>query len=557
MAENSRNQKVSNVSTTSLVSQDFGLVWENQPEGMQLKLANEVPVFEHLSNLDVSSNDKNAVKHTLIEGDNLHALYTLQATHLKRIDVIYIDPPYNTGKEFIFNDKIIDLENSYRHSAWLSFMSKRLELAKKLLSEDGTCFISINQHEAPRLWMLLETIFGESNVEVMIWNKVSEEGSAGQGKMKITRRFRNDTEYVFVAYKNKDLVRFNKPAKIKKFKNEYPNSDSDPRGPWISSEICKSEDKSLPHGKNFYTVKTPSGKTYSRQWHVSEKLFFELDSDNRIFWGKGESVPRLKKFVNEPQPSTPTSLINGPSQTDGIRDLEALIGVNKFDNPKPLYLIQHLLAISCKKDSVILDFFAGSGTTLHAVALLNSEDGGNRRCILVTNNENGICRDITIPRIKAALTGNHFDAVRDGLPGELRVFKTNFIARRKNSDRMRTELASHTVDLVCIKEGAAVQQKLTKDSFLLRGANLMAVVATSPDVDHSLLESLARSSSLSGDRLVAYLFTWSDFGVELETVEKWPGWSVEPLPAEMLAQLRKLVPDNSDLFEHLDKSETK
>jgi adenine-specific DNA-methyltransferase len=405
----------------------FGLVWESIPEAVEQRLVNEVPVLKHVPSLDVAGAIPSPSPHVLIEGDNLHALHVLQATHRGKVGVIYIDPPYNTGKEFIYNDRLIDAESGYRHSAWLSFMEKRLRLARELMSETATMFISINQIELAHLWLLLETIFGESNVDMMIWHKVSESGSAGQGKMKITHRFRNDSEYVVVVYRNKDAVRFNKPIKSKSYKRQYPNVDNDPRGPWISANFCKSADTSKPTGKNYYTVVSPAGVNFSRQWHCAEDEFKQLDDDGRIYWGQGTTVPRLKKFVDEPQPTTPTSLIAGSSQTDGIRDLEALIGSNKFDNPKPVDLIQYLIEIASQPDSIVLDFFAGSGTTLQAVSQANEHDGYSRRCILVTNNENGICREVTQPRIKAILTGDWESGPHDPLPGSLAFYATDFV----------------------------------------------------------------------------------------------------------------------------------
>ena len=521
---------------------DLGLNWKNIPERMEERLTNEVPTFVSQKSLDVDGGLPQDPAHILIEGDNLHALFTLQATHKGKIDVVYIDPPYNTGREFMYNDKLIDAENRWRHSAWLSFMSKRLKLAAELMSEKATMFISINQIEMPRLWLLLEDIFGEHNVEVMIWHKVSESGSAGKGKMKITHRFRNDSEYVVVVYRNRENVRFNKLAKLKNFKNQYPNLDNDPRGPWISSEICKSQEKSNPTGKNYFTLRSPAGTEFSRQWHFDLAEIQRLDSDGRIFWGKGKTIPRLKKFVDEPQPTTPTSLIAGYSQTDGIRDLELLIGTNSFDNPKPAEMIQYLIEIASSPDSVILDFFAGSGTTLQAVVNANVNDNGQRQCILVTNNENDICRKVTLPRIQAILSGNWAEGEHEPLPGSLRFYVTDFVTRRKSLDRMRTEISSHTVDLVAVKEATTQRATFAEDLVILHGQRKTVAVVASFDSDHIAAFKIAESQVRAGDSRRAYLFTWSSQGIEAETVDKWPGWDVEPLPAEMLAELRKTTP---------------
>lgn len=521
---------------------DFGLTWEKRPENVELQLVREIPVLDEVPNLNIDGAIPSMRPHILIEGDNLHALHVLQATHAEKVKLISIDPPYNTGKGFIYNDRIVEMEDTYRHSKWLSFMESRLHLSKRLLKQDGVVFINIDHHELPRLWMLCERIFGEENVEVMIWHKVSDTGSAGQGKMKITHRFRNDSEFVLVAYRNKKLTQFNKPLRLKTFKNEYPNPDNDERGPWVSSEICKSEEKSLPHGKNYYDVSLPSGKKISRQWHVSKEEFERLDSENRIYWGNGKTIPRLKKFVNEPHPTTPTSLITGISQTDGINDLKAILGPNKFDNPKPVSLLRHLIEVSCDPEAIILDFFAGSGTTMQAVLETNASDGGNRQCILVTNNESDICSDVTRPRIEALMTGKWATGEHDPLPGSLRYFRTDFIARRKNLDTMRTDIAKHTVDLVAVKESTASRKKLSDGLSLLGGEGKSVAVLTEFFPDHSAARELAESATRKGDERVAYVFTWSDHGVEEETLAAWDGWQVAPLPAQLLSALRRTAP---------------
>jgi adenine-specific DNA-methyltransferase len=199
---------------------------------------------------------------------------------------------------------------------------------------------------------------------------------------------------------------------------------------------------------------------------------------------------------------------------------------------------------------MILDFFAGSGTTLHAAAELNAQDGGTRRCILVTNDQNGICRQVTFPRIKALLTGEWADGRRDPLPGSLVFYRTEFVKRLKSPDRMRTEIAKHTVDLIALREGTA--RTLTRNALmaLLKGSGKTVAVVPGLDPDHADLRNTAERKVEEGDRKVVYLFTWSDNGVEEEVAALWPSWEVNPLPAEMLAALRRLAPP-ARLFEDL------
>jgi len=371
----------------------------------------QAPAYGTLKPYKEKSVDFDKTENIVIVGENLETLKLLLKPYFGKVKMIYIDPPYNTGKDFIYRDNFkeplkdylektgqIDSEgkklttnteaSGRYHSDWLNFIYPRLFLAKSLLRDDGVIFISIDDHEVHHLRMIMDEIFGEENVEMMIWYKIPETGTAGQGKMKMTARFRVDHEYVLVGYKDINKILFDKPLRIKEFKNEYSNPDNDPRGNWISCELCKSEEKSNPKGKNYYTVTTPKGIKITRQWHITEEEFKQLDNDNRIYWGDGTIIPRLKRFLNEPQPVTPSSLIKNISQTQGNRELKSLFnGRVVYDNPKPLELISWLMEVSTSSDSIILDFFAGSGTTGHAVWDLNKEDGGNRKFILVQLDE--------------------------------------------------------------------------------------------------------------------------------------------------------------------------
>ena len=387
---------------TFIKSQKYGLNFEKHIEQVDIDLQDHLPVFKPFKQIDAGDPDDGY--NFLLEGDNLHSLKLLEKTHKGRIDVCTVDPPYNTlHEDFIYGDKMLSEDDGFVHSKWLSFMSERLEIAKELLTDTGVIFINIDEHEFGNLTLLARSVFGENNVETIIWSKVSKGGTAGTGKMKITNRFRNDHEYIVVCYKNKALTFFDKPLKLPAWETTYPNKDNDPRGPWCDGELCKSEVKSVPGGKNYYSVTTPDGsKTYTRQWHVSKEEFESLLNDtvvteeentvSRIWWGKtGNNCPRIKKFQNLPMPTTPTSVIKDISQTEGNNDLNKIFSEEKktiiFDNPKPVLLIKELLRMIKNRNCCVLDFFAGSGTTGQAVLELNREDGGNRKFILCTNNE--------------------------------------------------------------------------------------------------------------------------------------------------------------------------
>lgn len=354
-------------------------------------------------------------KNILIVGDNLDALKILQESYLSKIKMIYIDPPYNTGHDFVYHDNftvkkedytdsIVDengnkliSEDPFRenskangrfHSDWLSMIYPRLRVAKNLLSEDGVIFISIDDNEYSNLKKVCDEIFGDENVETMIWRKVGD-GDAGAGKMKITYRFRIEHEYIICCYKDISKVFFKKNKEIPNFKNSYGNPDNDPRGPYKAGNISKNDEKSNPNGKNYYTVTSPSGKTFSRQWHFDKAEFDRLDADGRIYWGKNkDSVPGIKIFVNEPREVVPTSiLLENGSATMGNKTMDEMFGDVVFDNSKPVKLIRYLVDRIDDNDFISMDFFAGSGTMGEAIMEANAEDNGKRKFILVQLNE--------------------------------------------------------------------------------------------------------------------------------------------------------------------------
>lgn len=436
-------------------SKTYGLVWEDKPEAVEERLRDELPVLTEVKERALISEDKDAPNHILIEGDNLEALTTLAYTHAGRIDVIYIDPPYNTGnKDFVYNDSFVDKEDSYRHSKWLSFMSRRLKIAKQLLSDKGVIFISIDDNEQANLKLLCDEFFGESNfVSSILWQKIHS--------------IKNDAKYLsvnhdFVLMYAKDInsITINLLKRTEVMNSRYKNPDNDIRGPWQSGDLIANETRINGN----YDVTGPTGKVFNapigKHWVYSEENMIQLIKDNRIWFGKeGTSFPRKKRFLSEVQQGrTPdtwwTSDEVGHNQ-EGARELKSILD-NKilFSYPKPSRLISRVLQISSNKSSIILDFFAGSGTTLHATMQLNAEDGGHRQCILVTNNENGICENVTYERNKRVIQGyttpkgEHVTGLTNN---NLRYYRTGFVSRNRSVQNMR-RLVNLSTDMLCIKE---------------------------------------------------------------------------------------------------------
>lgn len=350
------------------------LVWNRKNE-----------VFDFIKNLpevDFSlcaelSKNPETTSNIYIESDNLLALKYLQKGYYNRIKAVYIDPPYNTGFNFVYKDQKNDDE-------WCSFILARLLLAYPLLKDDGCMFISIDDNEYHNLIHICREVFGDDNVETLIWQKVGE-GDAGAGKMKQCQRFRVEHEYIICCYRNKKLVSFTKTKEVPNFKNKYKNLDNDPRGAFKGGNISKTEEKSIPDGKNYYTVTAPNGRKFTRQWHFDEDTFNKLNLDNRIYWGKNKnSVPAIKIFLSEEREIIPSSiLINKGSATLANKQLKSIFGEVLFENSKPVKLIKYLLQRITSYDDIILDFFSGSASTAHAVMELNAEDGFNRKFIMI------------------------------------------------------------------------------------------------------------------------------------------------------------------------------
>ncbi len=350
---------------------DYPEIWDNQP----------------IPKLDFSPKN---FQNTLFIGDNYPILRGLSEIGFT-VDLIYIDPPYNTGNNFIYKD---DFSSRFKngsvdlHSAWLSFMERRLSLAKKLLSEKGVIFIAIDQSELYTLKLLCDQIFGEENfINDFMWL---------HGKGKKDSWSRTLQQHTLCYARNKKEL---KPFREVEFSSwATKNVDNDPRGYWFSGSISFSEARSNPKHKNFYEITSPSGKIWKRQWQVTKEEMEVLLKENKIFWGSApayDKVPRKKVFNETPTEVIPRNIIDMVSSTRSAQaHLDSLIGKkSSFDNPKPVDLIEHLIGITqLQSDAIILDFFAGSGTTFEAVCNLNKKDNGKRRCILVQKDENGIAK---------------------------------------------------------------------------------------------------------------------------------------------------------------------
>ncbi len=398
----------------------------------------------------------------LIEGDNYHSLAVLNFTHAEAIDLIYIDPPYNTGNDdFIYNDKIkseyVRRDDPFRHSKWLAFMEKRLKLAKNLLSRKGAIFMSIDENEFAQLKLLADEIFDERNYVVdIIWNSRKSVSSDAIVSLNHNHTLVYARDIDFLRSLMKEGRRFKLPTQEGKFSNP----DGDPRGSWTADPFeAAGVRKNLSYG-----IKNPNtGEIHypvkGRHWAVLEAEYSRLLEDNKIVFGKnGKGKPSRKRFLSDAMEKgmTPKSIWDDVgTTTNGTQELEDIFGEKKFNNPKPVSLIKRILELATDKESTVLDFMAGSGTTGHAVLEMNKEDSGNRKFILCTNNENNICTDICYPRVTKIIKGykNAKEEKVPGLGGNLKYYTCDFVEAGP-SDKNKRKLVNESTDMLCIKEAA-------------------------------------------------------------------------------------------------------
>lgn len=438
----------------------YGLVWEDKPEDVEERLRDELPILTEVPERAIISEDKDAPNHILIEGDNLEALATLAYTHEGKIDVIYIDPPYNTGnKDFIYNDSYVDKEDSYRHSKWLSFMSRRLKIAKKLLSDRGVIFISIDDNEQAQLKLLCDETFGENNflAEIM-WHK--NYASANDSKT-----FSKVLDYILVYRKTDTFIR-NLLPRTEKQNILYKYDSNDGKGKWRPDNLSV---RTYSANYDFPIVNPITGVEYyppkGRSWMTNKERIQEWITETRVYFGlNGKGAPQLKRYLSEVQqgvvPTTYWSYDDCGHNDEARKEIKDIFGHPPFDSPKPTRLLKQILRLGSNNKSIILDFFAGSGTTLHATMQLNAEDGGHRQCILVTNNENNICEEVTYERNRRVIQG-YTNAKGEEVTGltknNLRYYRTGFVGRNRSMQNMR-KLVNLATDMLCIKENLYTEQ---------------------------------------------------------------------------------------------------
>lgn len=474
-----------------LTKKKYGLIWEEHEERVNRELETQIPTFEEIKDKEIISNPDEKFNF-LLEGDNLHSLYLLEKTHKEKIDVIYIDPPYNTGsKDFIYNDKIIDDEDGYKHSKWLSFMNKRLQMAQRLLSDTGVIFISIDDNEIAQLKLLCDTIFNEINrisihhVQVRYAEKSLADGKSVKPVM----------EYVLVYAKDINKFKLNLP------KEEYTDASFLYEIEELSSGVIVKDGnvtmqvfkpgewqikKKNESSQNLLKETWVSGTIYSKMSYgqvVKRYIEPRYSSDGlgclyKVI-GRGDDGLGYRYYVGPSKKgSTRCKMYSGIplSRVDEIKSnggsfrevpISNLInyaadfgnirheGNMTFNSgKKPVKMLKELINYHPNKNAVVLDFFAGSGSTAQAVLELNKEDNGNRQFILCTNNENNICEEITYKRIKNVITGY---GKYNPLKSNLKYYRCTYIPRiNTETEDLHNNLLINIKNLIQLENGIEI-----------------------------------------------------------------------------------------------------
>jgi adenine-specific DNA-methyltransferase len=563
----SKDKLVHELKQFEKLEKSFGLVWKEkfEPEQVAEKCKDFLPVLKKENPKKQIITNKEDINHIFIEADNYHALSVLNYTHKRKVDVIFIDPPYNTGnKSWIYNNRYVEKEDRFRHSKWLSFMSKRLKLAKNLLKDDGIIIVTIDSYELFTLGLLMDdpSFFGEKN-RLGIITVVHKPEGRNQEKF-----FGTSNEFMLVYAKNIDKAKFNKV--ILDSELQYRFDEEDEEGKFRLKNFIRLTDgkyslrENKPHFyypiyvsgdlKNFSIIKKSkynkvfpiTDKGVERTWKTTKETFIKLANAGSIVAKKeGGKLVIYEKLREDQVIKTHWIKKEYHAYHFGTKLLESILGAKKFDFPKSLYLVMDILRLTSKRDAVILDFFAGSGTTGHAVLELNNEDGGNRQFILCTNNENnngngtgGIAESVCFPRIKKVIEG-YKDSTGNaiaGLGGNLRYYSTEFVNNVK-TDKDKRILTSRSTEMLCLAETTFDEVINKKDMFAIyeNEKQMTGII-----FDEDTIEDFKKETKKYKKPFVVYVFSYDHTYNEEDFNDMGNLQIVKPIPEVILNIYRKI-----------------
>lgn len=559
-------EKLKNQQTKAIKREKYGLNWIDVPEEFDEKSKNSIPVLKEIKEKAIKNTDGKPT-HILIEGDNYHALTCLNYTHAGKIDVIYIDPPYNTGSDgFTYKDarfltefpngKTVSKDDPLRHSTWLSFMEKRLRLAKNLLSDKGVIFISIDDNEQANLKLLCDQIFGEKNfVANFPWRKRTAKSDVPFGVSQ-------DFEWILCFSRNNKFR-----ASIEGGNRKYYETPDFPGRPWRIHDMTKQTTAAERPNSYFTMINPKNGKEYpcdpNRTWRITKDTFSKYyDADEIVFPGDYDflkiSKPVARYFKDNDMKkagenfgriavSTKFPDTVGMSQ-DGTKEIKDLFNQITFAFPKNTNLLGYILNFSSSPNSTILDFFAGSGTTLHATMKLNAEDGGNRQCILVQQQENdsNICETITYERNRRVMQGytNAKGEEIAGLGNSLKYYKTDFIGKNKPekaTDEDRISLAQKAGYLISLVENT-LEEIETNDFYQIFSdaeENLFTAIYFNGDTEK--FPDFVQSIQEKNKKTIVYIFTWGSPDIFENEFDDLTNITIKSIPQPILEIYKSLM----------------
>ncbi len=551
----------------------YGLIWDEKrtKEKFEKDSENALPVLKEVKTKEIKTDPAKPVN-ILIEGDNYHALSVLNYTHQGKIDVIYIDPPYNTGaKDWKYNNDYVDKNDTWRHSKWLSMMKKRLLLAKNLLKNNGVILVAIDDHEVHNLRHLLDEIMGENNFISTICIEVNPAGqnirdnspAISHDYCLIYAKSIDEVVLILRDLSEKEILTFKEQDEKGRFlwdnlrRRGGNSTPKDRPGQWYPLHVNpKTKKISLKKFAGSVEMFPIDPKGIKRIWRVNPDGFEREYAEGNISVIEKKKGFEIVKKSYQPHGRKPKTLWKEPSHSatsHGTKLLINILGGNVFNYPKSLYLVQDCLKYWADSNAIVLDFFAGSGTTGHAVLDMNKLDGGSRSFILCTNNElngqekeleekglskkqieaEGICQKVTFPRIANVIRGyvGHEKKI-DGLGGNLKYYRSAFVKRSVSKDDLKIRITKECTEMLCLREGIFGEVKKTDDYRIFQHDDrIMAVY-------YSLVQKALKAVKKDLDKMkgkkILYCFTLDPLGLDKRDFRDWKGVSLEPIPQKII-----------------------
>lgn len=533
----------------------YGLVWEEKPEQVVELCKEKLPVLSEDTEKEVKTDEGKPVN-ILIEGDNYQSLSVLNYTHKGKIDVIYIDPPYNTGaKDWKYNNDYVDKEDAYRHSKWLSFMSKRLQLAKNLLTKNGVIVCTIDENEFNRLGLLLEELFPSHQITcvTIVHNPAGVQGD----------NFSYSHEYAFFIYPRGGRyigrqIRGDEDIDIRNFRDVTGEESLRNAAANCFYPIYIKDNKIIGFGnvceKNFHpksiNIKRKDGtievypidpQGIERKWRFARQTVESIKTELEVKFIKNRGVYDVIRNKNTFNYKTVWTDSKYSANNHGTQLLNQIIKAGSFSYPKSIYAVIDCIkaASNENKNSIVLDFFAGSGTTGHAVMMLNKEDNGNRKFILCTNNENAIAEDVCYPRIKNVIKGYKNLKNKnwvDGIIGNLKYFRTDFV-EAKQTDKNKKKLVDKSAEMLCLKEDCFLLVKKSQNFkiFTNNKDKYLGII-----YDDTGIDMFKKEAQKLNKKIITYVFSLDDSAREEEFEDIKKLVELKPIPAVILNVYKRL-----------------